>query len=54
MFGIRRIYDDILPVNKSALSDVERIFKDQFPDAPVEDITSLSARLRNPFLKRIL
>jgi acetoin utilization deacetylase AcuC-like enzyme/GNAT superfamily N-acetyltransferase len=52
MFRIRRIYDDILPVNKSAIEEVERIFVDQFPDAPASDIVGLSDRLRNPFMKR--
>ncbi len=52
MFRIRRIYDDVLPVNKSALSEVRQIFSDQFPDAPAADIDPLSDRLRNPFKKR--
>ncbi len=52
MFRIRRIYDDVLPVNKSALREVRQIFADQFPDAPAEDIDPLPERLRNPFKKR--
>ncbi|MDA1232197.1 MAG: GNAT family N-acetyltransferase [Planctomycetota bacterium] len=52
MFSIRRIYDDVLPVNQSALNEVREIFRDQFPDAPIGDLEPLSDRLRNPFLKR--
>ncbi|MGD9648412.1 MAG: GNAT family N-acetyltransferase, partial [Pirellulales bacterium] len=52
MFRIRRIYDDVLPVNQVALREVKRIFHDQFPGAPAGDIESLSTRLRNPFHKR--
>lgn len=52
MFRIRRIYDDVLPVNKSVLRDVEAIFHAQFPDAPASDIEHLADRLRNPFKKR--
>ncbi len=52
MFRIRRIYDDVLPVNQTALNEVRQIFRDQFPDAPIEDLEPLSERLRNPFLKR--
>ncbi len=52
MFRIRRIYDDVLPVNKSALTEVLQIFRDRFPDAPESDIEPLSDRLRNPFKKR--
>ncbi len=52
MFRIRRIYDDVLPVNRTALNEVGQIFREQFPDAPIEDLEPLSERLRNPFRKR--
>ncbi len=52
MFRIRRIYDDALPVNQSALQEVRKIFENQFPDAPCSDIKHLAERLRNPFKKR--
>ncbi|HUG68844.1 MAG TPA: histone deacetylase family protein [Pirellulaceae bacterium] len=52
MFRIRRIYDDVLPVNQTALKEVRKIFDSQFPDAPSSDIEPLSDRLRNPFKKR--
>ncbi|MCA9263401.1 MAG: GNAT family N-acetyltransferase [Planctomycetales bacterium] len=52
MFRIRRIYDDVLPVNKLALAEVRKIFWERFPDAPPGDMDSLVERLRNPFKKR--
>ena len=52
MFRIRRINDGVLPLNKAALREIHQIFRDQFADAPIEDIDSLSERLQNPFLKR--
>ncbi|MEO8497529.1 MAG: GNAT family N-acetyltransferase, partial [Planctomycetota bacterium] len=51
MFRIRRIYDDALPVNQTALREVRKIFESQFPDAPSSDIASLADRLHNPFKK---
>ena len=52
MFRIRRIYDDVLPVNQGAIREVEAIFAEQFPDAPFGDISHLAEKLRNPFLQR--
>ncbi|MFY9254012.1 MAG: GNAT family N-acetyltransferase [Fuerstiella sp.] len=52
MFRIRRIHDDVVPVNKTAVQEVIQIFKDQFPDAPVTDVTALAEKLRNPFKQR--
>lgn len=52
MFRMRRVYDDVLPVNRSALREVRQIFSQQFPGAPESDIDGLTGRLRNPFQKR--
>ncbi|MGE3166514.1 MAG: GNAT family N-acetyltransferase [Planctomycetota bacterium] len=52
MFRIRRIHDAVLPVNQAALLEVEKIFRERFPDAPASDIDSLAERLSNPFRKR--
>ena len=52
MFRIRRIYDDILPVNQSAIRDVGEVFRAQFPGAPADDVVCLGERLRNPFQRR--
>ena len=37
MFRIRRIYDDVLPVNQTAPNEVRHIFREQFPDALMTD-----------------
>ena len=49
MFRIRRIYDDVLPVNQTAIAEVGQIFRQQFPAASTKDIDSLPDKLRNPF-----
>jgi acetoin utilization deacetylase AcuC-like enzyme/GNAT superfamily N-acetyltransferase len=49
MFRIRRIYDDVLPVNQAALAEVRKIFASQFAAAPARDIENLAEKLRNPF-----
>ena len=52
MFRIRRIYDDVLPINQTAIRDVQQILADQFSALSVEEIHSLPERLRNPFRRR--
>ncbi|MCA9186667.1 MAG: GNAT family N-acetyltransferase, partial [Planctomycetales bacterium] len=52
MFRIRRIYDNILPINRVALQEVTRIFVEQFPSAPKDDVERLPESLQNPFRKR--
>lgn len=42
----------MLPSNRAAITQVQRIFREQFAGAPVEDIDSLVEKLRNPFKKR--
>lgn len=49
MFRIRRIYDDILPVNQQAIAEVRAIFIEHFAGAPISDIDELGMKLRNPF-----
>src|SRR6187402_2029415 len=41
MFPIRRIYDDVLPINEAAIAEVQQIFKDQFKGAPSSDADEL-------------
>ena len=48
MFRIRRIYDDITPANKFAISEVQKILSSQFPGLPKKDILKLPEQLRNP------
>ncbi|HEY8505634.1 MAG TPA: GNAT family N-acetyltransferase, partial [Gemmataceae bacterium] len=49
MFRIRRIYDDVLPVNRAAISQVQRILAQQFPALRPEEIEQIAEKLRNPF-----
>ena len=52
VFRIRRIHDDVLPVNQAAIESVTRIFREHFAAAPSSDIEQLGQRLRNPWKKR--
>lgn len=49
MFRIRRIYDDVLPVNRQAIAKVREIFLEHFAGAPISDIDTIGEKLRNPF-----
>ena len=49
MFCIRRIHDDVLPINKQAILKVQAILRDQFPDLHPDEAERLSEKLRNPF-----
>ena len=48
MFRIRRIHDDLRPVNQAALSQVCQILRDQFPQLEQRDIDKIPDLLRNP------
>jgi acetoin utilization deacetylase AcuC-like enzyme/GNAT superfamily N-acetyltransferase len=52
MFSIRRIYDDILPINRTAIDQVQQILRSQFPDLAARDIDKLPRQLTNPFKTR--
>lgn len=52
MFRIRRIFDDVIPVNKSALAQVRGILTKRFPGAAEEEIAHIGDKLRNPFKLR--
>lgn len=49
MFRIRRVIDDVLPLNRQALTQVQEILRRQFPGLRDEEITSLPEKLNNPF-----
>ena len=49
MFRIRRIYDDVLPVNKEAIPQVQEIFRQHFSAVRPEEVEGLVEKLRNPF-----
>jgi acetoin utilization deacetylase AcuC-like enzyme/GNAT superfamily N-acetyltransferase len=52
VFRIRRIYDDILPVNKEAIGQVQSILRTQFWGVAEEEIAALPNHLRNPLKYR--
>ncbi len=49
MFRIRRIHDDVLPVNRDAIQQAEHILEEHFSAARREAYRGLAERLRNPF-----
>ena len=52
MFRVRRVFDDILPLDQVVLEQVREILIAQFPGAPAEDTEGLRARLRDPLRYR--
>lgn len=48
MFRIRRIYDDIFPMNKETINQVQSILRNQFFQLSEEDIAKIPKLLRNP------
>ena len=48
MFLIRRIYDNIIPRNREAVSQAQEILRQQFSGLSQEDIDKLPGYLRNP------
>jgi acetoin utilization deacetylase AcuC-like enzyme/GNAT superfamily N-acetyltransferase len=54
MFRIRRIYDDILPVDRDAVRQVQEILRTTIEGVHPEEVEQLPERLRNPFRERFL
>ncbi len=52
MLRIRRIYDDILPLNKGTLAQVQEILRSRFTAVSEKEIDLLPDKLRNPFRHR--
>lgn len=52
VFRIRRIHDDVLPINQEAIRKVKAILKERFDDAPKRDIDRMILNLRDPFAQR--
>jgi acetoin utilization deacetylase AcuC-like enzyme/GNAT superfamily N-acetyltransferase len=52
MFRMRRIYDTVLPRNKTALAQVQSILSMQFPLIPSAEIAALPEKLQNPLKHR--
>jgi acetoin utilization deacetylase AcuC-like enzyme/GNAT superfamily N-acetyltransferase len=52
MLKIRRIYDDVLAVNRQTLDQVQQILHNRFSEVPSEEIAQIGEKLRNPFKQR--
>lgn len=52
MFRIRRVYDDLTPINKEAVKQVQNILRTQFYLVSRKEIAKLPEQLRNPFKYR--
>lgn len=48
MFRIRRVFDDSFPVNREAVSQVQQILRDQFPQLAKYDVDKIPELLLNP------
>jgi acetoin utilization deacetylase AcuC-like enzyme/GNAT superfamily N-acetyltransferase len=48
MFRVRRIHDDVLPVNRAAIREVQQILAEQFAGLSANEIAKLPERLRHP------
>lgn len=52
MFRIRRIYDDVLPMNRMAITRVQAILRSRFVSLNQEEIEKIPDKLRNPLKYR--
>ncbi len=52
MFRIRRIIDDVLPLDRREIAQVQEILRAQFPLLRAEEVDDLPSRLRNPQTSR--
>jgi acetoin utilization deacetylase AcuC-like enzyme/GNAT superfamily N-acetyltransferase len=52
MFRIRRIYDDILDIDRKQISEVLRILREQFHLLSEKDVAAIPDMLRNPLAHR--
>jgi acetoin utilization deacetylase AcuC-like enzyme/GNAT superfamily N-acetyltransferase len=52
MFRIRRVYDDLTPINSQAVKQVQEIMRTQFYLVSKKEIAKLPEQLRNPFKYR--
>jgi len=52
MLRIRRIYDNVLPVNKNTLAQVQEILRSRFAAIDPNEIDAIAEKLRNPFKQR--
>ena len=48
MLRIRRVFDDVLPIDAREISQVQQMLRDQFPGVDAEEVDALPEKLRNP------
>ena len=48
MFRIRRVYDDLLPLNRRIIGKVQETLREQFSEIRDKDVDSLPEKLRDP------
>jgi acetoin utilization deacetylase AcuC-like enzyme/GNAT superfamily N-acetyltransferase len=52
MFRIRRVYDNVTPLNREAVSQVQEILRTQFPGLSRREVAKLPKQLQNPLKYR--
>ena len=52
MFRIRRVHDDVLPINQDMIRQVQEIMASHFATVRPEEIEQIAEKLRNPFKQR--
>jgi acetoin utilization deacetylase AcuC-like enzyme/GNAT superfamily N-acetyltransferase len=53
MFRIWRVHDDVRPVDRERISQVQRMMRSQFPGLASREVDGLAARLRDPYGHRL-
>jgi hypothetical protein len=53
MLRIRRIDDELTPINREALRQVKEILRDRFSDVRAEEIEKIGCTLSNPLKQRL-
>ncbi|UCF89958.1 MAG: GNAT family N-acetyltransferase [Desulfobacterales bacterium] len=53
MLRIRRIYDEVLPLNKDTLRQVKDLLRSRFSEVAEEEIEQVGEKLSNPFKQRL-
>lgn len=54
MFRIRRIYDDVLPVDQDAIRQVQELLAAAIEGVSAQEVEAIPERLRDPFRQRFL
>ena len=52
MFRMRRVYDDVLPINREIIKQVQEILRTQFSGVSEDEIALIGEKLRNPLKHR--